>query len=163
MIFFLLLKNLNHLSRHSITLQSLKQTVICAFMLFRLDVLGMHEFDSVRKRMSVVIRFPDNSVKVLVKGADISMSSILAEDSERDNHVRHTTQRHLTEYSVEGLRTLVVAARDLTEAELELWQYRFDDASTSLTDRATKLRQTSAIWIIETSLAPNKMSKVRSK
>uniref|UniRef100_A0A2C9VH13 Phospholipid-transporting ATPase n=1 Tax=Manihot esculenta TaxID=3983 RepID=A0A2C9VH13_MANES len=111
----------------------------------RLDVLGMHEFDSVRKRMSVVIRFPDNSVKVLVKGADISMSSILAEDSERDNHVRHTTQRHLTEYSVEGLRTLVVAARDLTEAELELWQYRFDDASTSLTDRATKLRQTAAL------------------
>ncbi|OAY41708.1 phospholipid-transporting ATPase 1 isoform X2 [Manihot esculenta] len=111
----------------------------------RFDVLGMHEFDSVRKRMSVVIRFPNNDVKVLVKGADTSMFSILAKGNERDHHVRHATQCHLTEYSSQGLRTLVVAAKDLTEAELELWQCRFDDASTSLTDRATKLRQTAAL------------------
>ncbi|KAF2306631.1 hypothetical protein GH714_019915 [Hevea brasiliensis] len=111
----------------------------------RFDVLGMHEFDSLRKRMSVVIRFPNDDVKVLVKGADTSMFSILAKDNERDHHVRHATQCHLTEYSSQGLRTLVVAARDLSEAELELWQCRFDDASTSLTDRATKLRQTAAL------------------
>ncbi|GFY82488.1 aminophospholipid ATPase 1 [Actinidia rufa] len=77
----------------------------------RLDVLGLHEFDSVRKRMSVVIRFPDDSVKVLVK----------------------------------GLRTLVVASRDLTDAELEEWQCMYEDASTSLTDRSIKLRQTAAV------------------
>ncbi|XP_048236132.1 phospholipid-transporting ATPase 1 isoform X1 [Ricinus communis] len=111
----------------------------------RLDVLGMHEFDSVRKRMSVVIRFPNNAVKVLVKGADTSMFSILAKENGRDDHVRCATQSHLTEYSSQGLRTLVVAARDLTEEELELWQCRFDDASTSLTDRVTKLRQTAAL------------------
>ncbi|XP_050214936.1 phospholipid-transporting ATPase 1-like [Mercurialis annua] len=111
----------------------------------RFDVLGMHEFDSVRKRMSVVIRFPDNSVKVLVKGADTSMFSILAKDNEGDDNVRCATQSHLTEYSSEGLRTLVVAARDLTEEELELWESRFEDASTSLTDRATKLRQTAGL------------------
>ncbi|CAA6654596.1 unnamed protein product [Spirodela intermedia] len=49
----------------------------------RLDVLGLHEFDSVRKRMSVVIRFPNSSVKVLVKGADSSMFSILIKTTER--------------------------------------------------------------------------------
>lgn len=111
----------------------------------RFDVLGMHEFDSVRKRMSVVIRFPNNAVKVLVKGADTSMFSILAKENEGDDHVRHATLCHLTEYSSQGLRTLVVAARDLTEADLEQWQCRFDDASTSLTERATKLRQTAAL------------------
>ncbi|KAJ8898895.1 hypothetical protein K2173_008204 [Erythroxylum novogranatense] len=111
----------------------------------RFDVLGMHEFDSVRKRMSVVIKFPNNAVKVLVKGADSSMFSILADDSGRNDHIRHPTECHLTEYSSQGLRTLVVAARDLTEAELELWQCKFDDASTSLSDRAAKLRQTAAL------------------
>ncbi|CAK7343542.1 unnamed protein product [Dovyalis caffra] len=112
----------------------------------RFGVLGMHEFDSVRKRMSVVIRFPNNAVKVLVKGADNSMLSILAKDSGRDDHARRAaTESHLTEYSSQGLRTLVIAARDLTEEELELWQCRFDDASTSLTDRAAKLRQTAAL------------------
>ncbi|KDP21859.1 hypothetical protein JCGZ_00646 [Jatropha curcas] len=111
----------------------------------RFDVLGMHEFDSVRKRMSVVIRFPNNAVKVLVKGADSSMFSILAKENRADDRVRQVTQCHLTEYSLQGLRTLVVAARDLTEADLEKWQCMFDDASTSLTDRATKLRQTAAL------------------
>ncbi|KAK6266438.1 hypothetical protein QUC31_017275 [Theobroma cacao] len=111
----------------------------------RLDVLGLHEFDSVRKRMSVVIRFPNNTVKVLVKGADTSMFSILAKDTERDDQIRQATQSHLTEYSSVGLRTLVVAAKDLTDAELELWQCRYEDASTSLVDRAAKLRQTAAL------------------
>ncbi|KAL4312805.1 hypothetical protein GQ457_01G035920 [Hibiscus cannabinus] len=111
----------------------------------RLDVLGLHEFDSVRKRMSVVIRFPDNTIKVLVKGADTTMFSILARDTEKDNLIRQVTQSHLTEYSSEGLRTLVVAARDLTDVELEQWQCRYEDASTSLIDRAAKLRQTAAL------------------
>ncbi|KAI4353561.1 hypothetical protein L6164_002500 [Bauhinia variegata] len=111
----------------------------------RLDVLGLHEFDSVRKRMSVVIRLPNNSVKVLVKGADTSMFSILANVSESNDSVRNATQDHLYEYSSQGLRTLVVASRNLSDAELEQWQTMYEDASTSLTDRAAKLRQTATL------------------
>ncbi|KAL4381930.1 hypothetical protein AHAS_Ahas04G0182700 [Arachis hypogaea] len=110
----------------------------------RLDVLGLHEFDSVRKRMSVVIRFPNNVVKVLVKGADTTMFSILANDSESHNTIRDVTQSHLNEYSSLGLRTLVVASRDLSDAELEEWQSMYEEASTSLHERAAKLRQTAA-------------------
>ncbi|KAM7526597.1 hypothetical protein LguiA_016499 [Lonicera macranthoides] len=110
----------------------------------RLDVLGMHEFDSVRKRMSVVIRFPNNDVKVLVKGADTSMFNTLEEDPARDDYVRQATESHLKDYSSEGLRTLVVAAKDLLGDELAEWQCMYEDASTSLTDRSVKLRQTAA-------------------
>lgn len=117
----------------------------------RLDVLGLHEFDSVRKRMSVVIKFPNNVVKVLVKGADTSLFSILKNDDTRDAHMRQATQNHLNEYSSEGLRTLVVASRNLMGKELEEWQSMYEDASTSLTDRALKLRQTAAL--IECNLA----------
>ncbi|KAJ0088218.1 hypothetical protein Patl1_31560 [Pistacia atlantica] len=119
--------------------------MIIFYVQYRFDVLGLHEFDSIRKRMSVVVRFPDNSVKVLVKGADNSMFGILAKDSERNDLVRHATESHLTEYSAQGLRTLVVAARDLTDAELEQWQRMYEDASTSLADRAQKLRQTALL------------------
>lgn len=114
-------------------------------MLSRLDVLGLHEFDSMRKRMAVVIRFPNNTVKVLVKGADTSMFSIVANDPEKGDDVACSTQEHLCEYSSQGLRTLVVAARDLTDEELQQWQCMYEDASTSLTDRAIKLRQTAAL------------------
>lgn len=111
----------------------------------RLDVLGLHEFDSVRKRMSVVIRFPDNTVKVLVKGADSSMFSILKNDNCSDDSIRRATQGHLNKYSVDGLRTLVVATRELSGEELVEWQSMYEDASTSLTDRSSKLRQTAAL------------------
>ncbi|CAN6467639.1 unnamed protein product [Victoria cruziana] len=124
----------------------------------RLDVLGLHEFDSVRKRMSVIVRFPDNSVKVLVKGADNSIISILAKSSDRtgsdvalSNGVRNATQNHLNEYSLQGLRTLLIAAKDITEAELDEWQRSYAEASTSLNDRAAKLRQTASL--IESNLS----------
>lgn len=114
-------------------------------LLCRLDVLGLHEFDSVRKRMSVVIRFPNDTVKVLVKGADTSMFNILKKDTPNIDHVRQETLRHLHEYSSEGLRTLVIASRDLTGEELVEWQRMYEDASTSLTERSIKLRQTAAL------------------
>ncbi|KAJ6803894.1 phospholipid-transporting ATPase 1-like [Iris pallida] len=117
----------------------------------RLDVLGLHEFDSVRKRMSVVIRFPSNAVKVLVKGADSSMLGII--DISSDNgcaaaesaKIKHATENHLTCYSSQGLRTLVIASRDLTDAEFEEWQEKYEEASTSLTERQAKLRQAAAL------------------
>ena len=70
------------------------------------------------------------------------MFSIFAKDSGRNSHVRLTTQSHLTEYSSQGLLTLVVAARDITDEELLEWQCKYEDASTSLIDRFVKLRQT---------------------
>ncbi|CAN4081468.1 unnamed protein product [Withania somnifera] len=111
----------------------------------RLDVLGLHEFDSVRKRMSVVIRFPSGAVKVLVKGADTTMFSILRKDQKSHHDIQNATLNHLNEYSSEGLRTLVVASRDLMGEELEDWQLMYEDASTSLTDRSAKLRQTASL------------------
>lgn len=114
----------------------------------RLDVLGMHEFDSVRKRMSVVIRFPNNTIKVFVKGADTSMLNILegpTGHSVTPSKIRHTTKNHLTYYSSQGLRTLVIAERDLTDEEFEEWQIMYEEASTSLSERTAKLRQTAAL------------------
>lgn len=43
----------------------------------RYTVLGVHEFDSSRKRMSVVVRGPDGGVRLLVKGADSAMVPLL--------------------------------------------------------------------------------------
>ncbi|WOL06845.1 phospholipid-transporting ATPase 1 [Canna indica] len=111
----------------------------------RLDVLGLHEFDSIRKRMSVVIRFPGNSVKVLVKGADSSMLGILDKENDKAAKIRQATESHLTDYSSNGLRTLVIAARNLTDVEFKEWQEKYEEASISLSERSTKLRQAAAI------------------
>jgi phospholipid-transporting ATPase len=116
----------------------------------RFDVAGLHEFDSDRKRMSVIVRCPDNTLKLLVKGADNSMLGIidktsnanLAKDAEGcSRDLISSTESHLHEYSSKGLRTLVVGARDLNVAEYEDWHHRYEEASNLLIGRTRKLRE----------------------
>lgn len=105
----------------------------------RLNVLGMHEFDSDRKRMSVILGFPDKTVKVVVKGADTTMFSII--DKSLNLNVVRSTEAHLHSYSSVGLRTLVVGMRELSVPEFEQWQCSYEMASTALIGRSALLRK----------------------
>ncbi|CBI29082.3 unnamed protein product, partial [Vitis vinifera] len=105
----------------------------------RFDVLGLHEFDSDRKRMSVILGCPDNTVKVFVKGADTSMFSII--DKFSNMNIIRATESHLHNFSSLGLRTLVVGMRDLNGSEFEQWKFAFETASTALIGRAALLRK----------------------
>ncbi|CAF1696365.1 unnamed protein product [Brassica napus] len=105
----------------------------------RFNVLGLHEFDSDRKRMSVILGCPDTSVKLFVKGADSSMFSVMDEESYGD--VIEATKKQLHAYSSDGLRTLVVGMRKLNDTEFEQWHSSFEAASTALIGRAGLLRK----------------------
>ncbi|KAF2577566.1 hypothetical protein F2Q68_00000125 [Brassica cretica] len=105
----------------------------------RFNVLGLHEFDSDRKRMSVILGCPDTSVKLFVKGADSSMFSLMDEESYGD--VIEATKNQLHAYSSDGLRTLVVGMRKLNDTEFEQWHSSFEAASTALIGRAGLLRK----------------------
>ncbi|XVF82645.1 hypothetical protein PTKIN_Ptkin16aG0065600 [Pterospermum kingtungense] len=105
----------------------------------RFNVLGLHEFDSDRKRMSVILGFPDKSVKVFVKGADTTMFSVI--NRSMNINVIRTTEAHLYSYSSLGLRTLVIGMRELSTSEFEEWHSAFEAASTALMGRARMLRK----------------------
>lgn len=105
----------------------------------RFNVLGLHEFDSDRKRMSVILGFPDKTVKVFVKGADTSMFSVI--DRSLGKNVTHATEQHLHAYSSVGLRTLVVGMRELSSSEFDQWHSAFEAASAALMGRAALLRK----------------------
>ena len=105
-------------------------------------MLGLHEFDSDRKRMSVILGCPDNTVKVFVKGADTTMFSVI--DQSVNSNIVHVTEAHINAYSAVGLRTLVVAMRELSASEFEQWHASFDAASTALMGRAALLRKVAA-------------------
>ncbi|CAK9207001.1 unnamed protein product [Sphagnum troendelagicum] len=130
----------------------------------RYQVLGIHEFDSIRKRMSVVVECPDRTIKLLVKGADTSVMDIVATtiaESPRslksavncdslveDKHHAEVVLRtlgHLDNYAREGLRTLVVASKELTQREVEEWRFHYAKASTALTDRVGMVRNTATL------------------
>ena len=101
--------------------------------------MGLHEFDSDRKRMSVILGCPDNTVKVFVKGADTSMFSVI--DKFSNMNIIRATEGHLHNFSSLGLRTLVVGMRDLNSSEFDQWKLAFENASTTLIGRAALLRK----------------------
>lgn len=109
-----------------------------SFAQCRFNVLGLHEFDSDRKRMSVILGCPDMSVKLFVKGADSSMFSVMDESY---GGVIQETKKQLHAYSSDGLRTLVVGMRELNDSEFEQWHSSFEAASTALIGRAGLLRK----------------------
>ncbi|CAL5381428.1 unnamed protein product [Camellia sinensis] len=105
----------------------------------RFNFLGLHEFDSDRKKKSVILGFPDKSIKVFVKGADTTMFSVI--DKSLNLNVICATEAHLHSYSSVGLRTLVVGMRELNSSEFEQWQSSYETASTALIGRAALLRE----------------------
>ncbi|KAL8547027.1 hypothetical protein ACS0TY_006667 [Phlomoides rotata] len=105
----------------------------------RFNVLGLHEFDSDRKRMSVILGCPDETIKVFVKGADTSMFSVI--DRSLNLDMLKATEAHLHTYSSIGLRTLVIGMRKLSSSEFEEWQSAYESASTALMGRAAMLRR----------------------
>ena len=76
------------------------------------------EFNSERKRMSILVRDPDDGlIKLYCKGAD----SVILErlDSKlTDPDLQHETENFLQKASTNGLRTLCLGMRILNETEL---------------------------------------------
>ncbi|KAJ2502705.1 aminophospholipid translocase [Coemansia sp. RSA 1972] len=100
------------------------------------EVLNINEFNSTRKRMSAVLRCPDGTIKLYCKGADTVIIERL--DETRGASVQ-VTLRHLEEYATEGLRTLCLAMRDISEDEYRTWSAMHAKASTTLTNRQQEL------------------------
>lgn len=100
------------------------------------ELLNICEFNSTRKRMSAIFRFPDGSIKLFCKGADTVIIERLNNDF---NPYVTATLRHLEDYAVEGLRTLCIATRDISEQEYQEWNKAYQAASTTMTDRAEEL------------------------
>ncbi|KAL2871567.1 uncharacterized protein BJX67DRAFT_342623 [Aspergillus lucknowensis] len=100
-------------------------------------VLNTLEFNSTRKRMSAIVRMPDGSIRLFCKGADSIIYSRLAPGKQQE--LRRETAQHLEMFAREGLRTLCVAERQLSEEEYRTWSKEHDIAAASITDREEKL------------------------
>jgi len=95
------------------------------------EVLAILEFNSIRKRMSVICRGPDKRVVLFCKGAD---SVIYERLSVMSNPHRESTQAHLTSFAEAGLRTLCLAYCYLDETVFSAWMERYYQAKTSMRD-----------------------------
>ncbi|CAJ0628288.1 3146_t:CDS:10 [Entrophospora sp. SA101] len=112
------------------------------------ELLNVLEFNSNRKRMSVIVRSPEGSIILLCKGAD----SVIYERLEKDCQLklREDTLLDLQHFANEGLRTLCLAYRIIPDEEYAEWSLKYAEAAASIDNREEKIEQ--ACELIEHSL-----------
>jgi phospholipid-translocating ATPase len=104
-------------------------------------VLNTLEFNSTRKRMSAIIRMPDNRIILYCKGADSVIYSRLKRGEQSE--LRRTTAEHLEMFAREGLRTLCIAQKVLGEEEYQNWNREHEIASAAIQNREDRLEEVS--------------------
>ena len=98
------------------------------------DVLNIIEFNSDRKRMTIIVRTPNGNIKLLCKGADTVILPRLQSELFREK-----TIENLEKYANQGLRTLVIASRDLTDREYSEWNSQYLEAIQDLRNKEKRI------------------------
>jgi phospholipid-transporting ATPase len=99
------------------------------------EILNVCEFNSTRKRMSTVVRGPDGKIKLYCKGAD----TVILERLSPNQPYTDATLVHLEEYATEGLRTLCISSREISESEYREWSTIYDKAAQTINGRGEAL------------------------
>ncbi|XP_068960897.1 phospholipid-transporting ATPase IF isoform X2 [Petaurus breviceps papuanus] len=101
----------------------------------RYKLLHVLEFDSDRRRMSVIVQSPSGEKLLFSKGAESSiLPNCVGGEIEK-------TRIHVDEFALKGLRTLCVAYRRFTPEEFEEVDRRLFAARTALQQREEKLAE----------------------
>ncbi|POM70528.1 P-type ATPase (P-ATPase) Superfamily [Phytophthora palmivora] len=115
------------------------------------DILEVFEFDSNRKRMSVIVQrrkrddelrlmseSEEDDVLLLTKGADSMLFPRLAPMSENNLQLREATEKHLEAFAQDGLRTLVVCAKKINPQVWEKFYAQYRHVSADLSEVEAK-------------------------
>jgi len=103
-----------------------------------LKLLNVCEFTSTRKRMSCIFRDSRGKIILMCKGADSVISERLSEES-KDSELFATTNIAVEGFAREGLRTLYLAEREISETEYEVWAEEVHKAKLEITNREEKV------------------------
>lgn len=93
------------------------------------------EFDSTRKRMSVIVQHPNGKIYLITKGAESSVlprcvTGPIAE-----------TGKHVDQCAMAGLRTLTVAMKEMSPNELSSFEKALQQAMISLERRDERIME----------------------
>uniref|UniRef100_A0A4W6CSK1 Phospholipid-transporting ATPase n=1 Tax=Lates calcarifer TaxID=8187 RepID=A0A4W6CSK1_LATCA len=99
------------------------------------EMLALLDFNSDRKRMSIILKFPDGRIRLYCKGADTVIYERLSPNSRH----KETTQDALDIFANETLRTLCLCYKDISTDEFEAWSRKHKDAQVAMSDRDAAL------------------------
>ncbi|KAM7270106.1 hypothetical protein ACFE04_029320 [Oxalis oulophora] len=99
-------------------------------------ILDILEFTSARKRMSVIVRNEEGKVLVFCKGADSVMFERIGRNG---REFEEPTRNHINEYADAGLRTLILAYRELDMDTYNQLNKKLREAKNSISADRDKL------------------------
>ncbi|XP_075060872.1 phospholipid-transporting ATPase IK-like [Mixophyes fleayi] len=88
------------------------------------NILSLMDFNSVRKRMSILVRDEEGKIKLYTKGADSVILQRLHPNCETD-----VLMDALDEFTEETLRTLCLAYKEVEEYDYKIWELSYHEAS----------------------------------
>uniref|UniRef100_A0A673YFM0 Phospholipid-transporting ATPase n=1 Tax=Salmo trutta TaxID=8032 RepID=A0A673YFM0_SALTR len=99
------------------------------------EMLALLDFNSDRKRMSIILRFPDGRIRLYCKGADTVIYERLSPNSKH----KEVTQTALDIFANETLRTLCLCYKDISKKEFDAWAKKHKAASVAMGNREAAL------------------------
>lgn len=113
-------------------------------MIHKYKCLNVLEFDSARKMMSVIVQDTvTKKIEVLTKGADSFVEEKLTR-AERDNKDLDKCKEHILRFAETGLRTLMLAKREVPQEVYDEWALRRFAAEQSEENRQEKIDEVNA-------------------
>ncbi|KAM4877981.1 phospholipid-transporting ATPase FetA-like [Thomomys bottae] len=108
------------------------------------QLLAILDFSNVRKRMSVIVRTPEDQIMLFCKGADTIITELLhpsctSLNDETMEHLDTWCTYIFQDFATEGLRTLMVTYRELDHEYFSTWIKKHNEACLSLENRESQL------------------------
>ena len=105
------------------------------------ELLETLEFTSTRKRASVIVKDKRNGeIRLYCKGADSEVFKRLNQGSQTSS-LAHATNQQLTMFADDGLRTLTIAYKRLSDSEFTSWHSRYRNAVADLEEQEKRKRK----------------------
>jgi len=105
------------------------------------ELLETLEFTSTRKRASVIVRDRRNGeIRLFCKGADSEVFKRLSSASSNSS-LAHATNQQITAFADDGLRTLTIAYKRLSDSEFSSWLTRYRVAIADLQEQEKRKRK----------------------
>ncbi|XP_039730711.1 phospholipid-transporting ATPase IG isoform X4 [Pteropus medius] len=99
------------------------------------ELLHTLNFDSIRRRMSVIVKTQAGDIILFCKGADSAIFSRV------QNHEIELTKTHVERNALDGYRTLCVAFKEIAPDDYERIDRQLIEAKMSLQDREEKMEK----------------------
>ncbi|OHS95070.1 phospholipid-translocating P-type ATPase, flippase family protein [Tritrichomonas foetus] len=110
--------------------------------LSRFQLLQTIEFDSDRKRMSVIVKAPNGQIILYTKGADTIMQNLFS--SNEDEAALLQMRDQVDSWAEQGLRTLVCGWRLISDEEWTDFSQRMQSATVEMENREQKMKDVGA-------------------